>query len=630
MSLVSLTFAASAFLVALVLVPGASAQVNSTHPFPKYSYTHHPTHNLRRVRDYPTPVIMDSYFFRSGTCCDRFNSEGGMFAPASATYKFQDSADYFCVDADVLYTPATRRSGHNEGHFATIKLTRPAVVYVLLTVDDPFPAGTIDFTITSSDADVAVPADWTAIAAVEHETQADFEIGDVDRWTQTDEYVVPFLKRNAVAVEVTLSPENELLLAHPTVFRVNGERVRNALVVMAEQATFPLVGHPAPILPGNFNSYLTGETVRPADDPPFPNQSCPSWLHDTYIVKRDGAKWATWHPPIDPVYWCYFDHEHGGYPGLYFPRFHFTAYHTPDPSSPDGRQQESHNGFKVIPFVADDGRVVVMVLHAHNSQARRFHARHHTFVFSVHKANDDGSWDMEMELHMKADFGALRAINTGIFLPDQQLIQDEMDAIGQKAERDVYVFNEDTFPDNGIFWMSGGDNPALETALTGRYEEWRMPMNCGVNPQRYYNSGFKFEFHEQQTTMKYWNSTASDNLQRLNGDGMRRSVVFVASDGGHQETHVNAENCVFLNGTVDDRDNRGRFYTDAYFKYIVDPATYGDFAMKQYIKKPFETIVVGGHRAITNSDPWVGINKYSENMVPFFSNMEFAIKIMEN
>ncbi|ADH63117.1 hypothetical protein Mesil_1220 [Allomeiothermus silvanus DSM 9946] len=41
---------------------------------------------------------------------------------------------------------------------------------------------------------------------------------------------------------------------------------------------------------------------------PQPNTYCPQWVHDQY---------KDWHPQIDPVYWCYFGHEHGSDPAQF-------------------------------------------------------------------------------------------------------------------------------------------------------------------------------------------------------------------------------------------------------------------------------------------------------------------------
>lgn len=80
-----------------------------------------------------------------------------------------------------------------------------------------------------------------------------------------------------------------------------GEHVRNYLVLLAEENGSPT---PDPLVPA----------AKPAIEP---NTLCPQWLHDTYTtVGPDGAVYGTWHPQIDPTYWCYFGHGHGSNPGL--------------------------------------------------------------------------------------------------------------------------------------------------------------------------------------------------------------------------------------------------------------------------------------------------------------------------
>src|SRR5262249_48533407 len=68
---------------------------------------------------------------------------------------------------------------------------------------------------------------------------------------------------------------------------------------------------------------LAEQDGRPSADPavpagqqvPQPNQTCPAWVHDQYTTTGpDGRRYATWHPQIDPVYWCYFPHDHGSDP----------------------------------------------------------------------------------------------------------------------------------------------------------------------------------------------------------------------------------------------------------------------------------------------------------------------------
>lgn len=40
-------------------------------------------------------------------------------------------------------------------------------------------------------------------------------------------------------------------------------------------------------------------------------------MHDLHTTTGpDGKTYNTWHPQVDPVYWCYFGHEHGSNPDL--------------------------------------------------------------------------------------------------------------------------------------------------------------------------------------------------------------------------------------------------------------------------------------------------------------------------
>ena len=112
---------------------------------------------------------------------------------------------------------------------------------------------------------------------------------------------------------------------------------------------------------------------------------------------------------------------------------------------------------------------------------------------------------------------------------------------------------------------------------------------------------------------------------------MRRSVVFVA----HRVKEVSLEHCEFggEDGPPSPQTN-GIFYTDPYFTTIAasgtDTSLSGLEPIRQFIAENFAPLDVGGHRAITNEDPWAGISSYDGNMIRGFHNMEFAIKVLEN
>lgn len=517
---------------------------------------------------------MDRYHFTDNH--GWLQSSDALFAPGRASYNYLSDGTPFCLHADVLIAPRGARSDINLPSYIHFRLTRPARVYALLVLGNPLPASRA-LTLSAN-----APAGWNVLGQVENAAGAnDDTVSDADRWENDADR--PVLRRYAVAVDVTASlstTDHSISLPHPAALSVGGRTVSyihvvfgpvsdTTLAAIDSPATFPVGPHPAPAVPGRYTNYITGLKDTPANDPPLPNAKCPTWLHDAYVVKEQGARryWHTWHPMIDPVYWCYFDHEHGSYPGLCKPKFHYTAYHTADNSTADGRQDESHNGFKVFSFYADDGRIVIITLHAHLSIARRFHTRFHTFILAVFSA----AWEKELELHMKMDFGALKGLfppskREDIFLPSEQPIVDELHAKGVSAFRVVYVINADDFPNNldKRFWYSGN---TLEAALVGRYEEWRGVLNCAHNPSVPRNQGFKFEFHEQQTAMKDPDGTGPDNQRMsLNGRAMRKSIVFVAANGGgHQVVNIGEELCQFEEGAIGSRNARGVFYTDSYF-----------------------------------------------------------------
>lgn len=138
----------------------------------------------------------------------------------------------------------------------------------------------------------------------------------------------------------------------------------------------------------------TGISERPQT-----NQSCPTWLHDSWLAQAaDGNMYKTWHPQIDPVYWCYYRHEHGSDPGLagYSPVFDYVAYY-------NNRQNEKHEGFKGFAFHQDNVAWYINV-HATTGLLARVCVRFHTVVFS---ATDTNTGEKLLELSFKGDYGGL-------------------------------------------------------------------------------------------------------------------------------------------------------------------------------------------------------------------------------
>ncbi len=140
------------------------------------------------------------------------------------------------------------------------------------------------------------------------------------------------------------------------------------------------------------------------------NRPCPSWVHDLHTtVGPDGKTYPTWHPQIDPVYWCYFGHEHGSNPAL-IPGAPKVAYgYVADKLG----QDEPNVGFKEFIFQDMAGEHWVrFVVHAGTASHRRVCARFHTLHVEVY----DLSGTQLFAAAFKADYGVAENADDGSLL----------------------------------------------------------------------------------------------------------------------------------------------------------------------------------------------------------------------
>jgi hypothetical protein len=152
---------------------------------------------------------------------------------------------------------------------------------------------------------------------------------------------------------------------------------------------------------------------NPSPTPPAPdgfsaarsNVPCPAWVHGLHTtVGPDGATYETWHPQIDPIYWCYFGHEHGSDPSL-IPGAPLIPYEYVASNVP---QNEPNMGFKEFIFKDMTGNHWVrFVIHAGTASDRRVCAQFHTLYVSIYDLNGNE----EFGVGYKADYGA--AFSTG-------------------------------------------------------------------------------------------------------------------------------------------------------------------------------------------------------------------------
>lgn len=134
---------------------------------------------------------------------------------------------------------------------------------------------------------------------------------------------------------------------------------------------------------------------------PQPNQACPAWVHDLWMTTGpDGQLYRTWHPQIDPVYWCYYGHEHGTDPDYcapnWEPPFDFVAQ--------KHGMSEPHAGFKVYVVTGEDNPGVrgCVVQHFGTGSIARACARFHSFELVFFRERDN---TLLADVQFMADYG---------------------------------------------------------------------------------------------------------------------------------------------------------------------------------------------------------------------------------
>ena len=535
--------------------------------------------------------------------------------------------------------------------------------------------------------------EWKISDASVMEMSAESQIVVGDRSRVGDTFKLP---RKAVVVETTV-PVNFIRIHHPSSIKVNGSTVKRYCILFAKPNSPHLIsattntasysgvdssgsrlskndvnrigGFPYPTIPISVPTlseeypHATGNELHMTNHTaPIPNRECPTWLHNLWRAQSRNTTtstdleqpmyWRTWHPSIDPVYWCYYNHEHGSYPGGYRPLFGYTAWNNPDNTTHDGRQHESHEGFKVFSFPVMSSRrtrYVVITVHMHLSVPRRFKVRHHTVIFAVL----DENWKLEMELQMKMDFGAsmgtLKDKSNVAMSEEQKNIFDELQTRGRKALRRINILNiDDGYPStvDGRYLLSGDLEPTTENLpqiMHGIYEKWSGPLTTCMQSPSTINSGLTFDVRNPSTGVRIRSTSAvmynhtgitvQSSIQYLSGDsGDRMIEIPETSDNieiGIEHCEFNSTSISKSTGTSDVsnilRMGEGVFYTDPYMKEIVDEVS--DFSIRQYISPTFETIRLGKGKILT-VDSWASRMEYGGegDGDRHFMNSEKAVK----
>jgi hypothetical protein len=207
---------------------------------------------------------------------------------------------------------------------------------------------------------------------------------------------------------------------------------------------------------------------------PLPNQTCPSWLENAWTLGQvygpealiEGQDYKTWHPQIDPIYWCYNAHDHGSDPSLvkYRPAVEFVAKRF-------FNQPELHVGFKGFAIPDEEtGLGWYINLHSETGVQTRACARFHTVVMAITRMS---TGEKLVELGYKGDFGASKSNQgdnptIGATCTDAKgnpVTQAEI-AKQTVAEKNIRVFQGDKDPGGYENWR-GGLTKALGMSFWG-------------------------------------------------------------------------------------------------------------------------------------------------------------------
>ena len=330
-------------------------------------------------------------------------------------------------------------------------------------------------------------------------------------------------------------------------------------------------------LPGGENAYvvmLAEQNGAPSAAPSVPagqevpksNSACPAWVHDQYMTTGpDGKQYRTWHPQIDPVYWCTFGHEHGSDPSLagtaYKVAFGYTA--------TLGGMSEPHNGFKINVFRNPSGGFWVVTHHFGTGGIGRACVSMHTADFALIQNNV-----IKADLHLMGDFG--KGMVTSM-----QTSQD----------------------------ISGCVNPMVMPGSTG-VRKINLMGNKGYEPWRMDTRMLKVGL-----TM---NGLTFDTGDAITGCASVACTTLVPRPGNfgadHRITHE-SNLTVTGNGTT-----AGTFYTDSTGTKLVDASTAG--AVKQYIESGLNITANFGHTVCFTQDPWRGLQTCGGKLMIPTKNLE--------
>jgi hypothetical protein len=340
---------------------------------------------------------------------------------------------------------------------------------------------------------------------------------------------------------------------------------------------------------GTATSAPTLATNAPAGSTlPVANETCPAWLDSLYSTPGpDGVMYKSWHPQIDPAYWCYFRHEHGSDPAL----VGLPGWALEYVAAKNNNQMEIHEGFKGIAIRdTEHGYGWYFNVHSETHDLHRVCTQKHTVVIIVTDLKKTYPDNIVAQLGYKGDFGASQ-INQDI-AGKHPLIQGT-GTCAKQSDIEAAVQGE-------YFKRIRVKNAGDGQDRNGDYEKWQGGLNptLGMDVADWFDGGSEkgHEFPKFEIDIRNPSTTCSD---------LTCSQTVTNDSHGDERTLFVPNMTLKYNGTVKllDPDGDGTFYTDVYGK-VARQATDSD-AIKQYMKPGLN--ILGPDGGYETEDGWRGL-----------------------
>jgi hypothetical protein len=308
---------------------------------------------------------------------------------------------------------------------------------------------------------------------------------------------------------------------------------------------------------------------------PTPNEICPSWVDNLYSAQApDGQTYLSWHPQIDPVYWCYFRHEHGSDPSL----IGLPGIPLEYVAKVNGNQAEVHEGFKGF-AIRDQahGYGWYFNVHAETGDLHRVCTRKHTVTVSVTKL-DTG--ELVAQLGYKGDFGASIGNRD---VGDKAPIIQTPNMPGMTCDDQAAILEAEP---------NFAKRIRIASIENGGYENWHGGLNStlGLTAATWFKEGMIVDIRNPGTSCP---DVACTTMVPNNSHGDNRAIILYQSHLKYSSTNDT------LNGSAAD----GVFYTDVYGTTLFDSPGAG--RVKQFIKPGLS--IDGPDGGYNSEDAWRGL-----------------------